>query len=195
MLSEQETKQIKEQLLKQTENFPEEQREAARQQIEAMSAQQLEEFLEKNKLAKKSPECIFCSIIKSETPSHQIDENKNAIAILEINPISKAHSLVIPKKHEPIEKLPSSILSLAKKIAKKIKSKFKAEEIKIETSTMMGHGIINIIPVYKDKKLERKKASEQELREIQAKLLSKKLTRKQKPKTIKELPKAPRRTP
>ena len=138
---------------------------------------------------------VFCSIIKGEIPSCKIDENKSAIAVLEINPISKAHALIIPKKHETIEKLPSSVLSLAKNIAKKIKSKFKPGDIRIETSSVQGHGIINIIPLYKDAKLEKKKADEKELQELQKKLEKKVRIRKIKPKKLKELPKAPIRIP
>ena len=198
MLSEEEIAQIKEQLLQQIEKFPDEQREAAKQQIEAMDGEQLEEFLEKNKLIKQKGEggCIFCSIAKGETPSHKIDENKSAIAVLDINPLSKAHSLVITKKHETTEKSPASVLSLAKKIAKKLKTKFKPEEVKIESASVQGHGIINIIPIYKDIKLEKKKAEEKELQELQEKL--KKKEREKKPKKVKsleELPLAPIRMP
>lgn len=168
MLSEEQVQEAKEQLLKQIDKVPEEHREETREQIEAMNAEQLEEFLEKNKLIKKQG-CIFCSIAKNEVSSYKIDENPEAIAILEINPVSKAHTIILPKEHKTIENTPST-LQLAQKVAKKIKSVFKPEDIKIETSSVQGHGIINIIPIFKDKKLERKKASEQELQELQKKL-------------------------
>ena len=199
-LNEEEIKSIKEQLFKQIEKFPAEQQETIKGQIEAMSPEELEEFLEKNKLIKKpggqGSECIFCSIVKGETNSYKIDENKFAVAVLDINPLSKGHSLVITKKHETIEKSSSSILSLAKKIAKKLKSKLKPEEVKIESVSVQGHGIINIIPFYKDAKLEKKQAKEEELKALQEKLKTK--TREKKPrkvKSIEELPKSPRRIP
>ncbi len=196
MLTKEQVKQVKEQLLKQIESFPSDKKQIAKQQIEAMNSEQLEQFLEQNKLVKKGKgdECIFCSIAKGETPGYKIDENKSAIAVLEINPLSKAHALVIPKKHETIEKLPSSVLSLAKKIAKKIKNKFKPEDIRIETSSLQGHGLINIIPLYKDTKLEKKQADEKELLSLQKKLEKKSRTRK-KVKKLKELPKVPIRIP
>jgi len=53
MLSQEQIEQIKKQLLQQVESsFPEEKKEFAKQQIESMNAEQLEEFLEKNKLIK-----------------------------------------------------------------------------------------------------------------------------------------------
>ena len=209
-LTEEQTKQIKQQLLQQIENFPTEQREAAKQQIETMDAEQLEQFLIQNKLIKQKGQatgageaeepagCIFCSIIENKTPSYKIDENKNAIAILDINPVSRGHCLVIPEKHETIEKLPSTVLSLAKKIAKRLKSRLKPkpEDVKIETSSVQGHGTVSIIPFYKDKKPERKKAEESELLKLQEKLKSKKRApRKPKFKKIEELPLAPIRIP
>ena len=104
MLNEEEVANIKEQLFKQIENFPEDRREAMREQIEAMDSEQLEEFLEKNKMIKKGDEkCLFCSIVDEETASYKIGENKEAIVVLDINPVSKAHCLVIPKEHKPIE--------------------------------------------------------------------------------------------
>ena len=44
-------------------------------------------------------DCIFCKIIKGEIPSFKIYENEYIYAFLNINPIAKGHTLVIPKKH------------------------------------------------------------------------------------------------
>ena len=44
-------------------------------------------------------ECIFCRIIKGEIPSFKVYEDDKVLAFEDINPISKGHTLVIPKKH------------------------------------------------------------------------------------------------
>jgi histidine triad (HIT) family protein len=44
-------------------------------------------------------DCVFCKIIDREIPSHKVYEDENMIAILDANPVSKGHTLVIPKKH------------------------------------------------------------------------------------------------
>ncbi len=44
-------------------------------------------------------DCIFCKIIKGEIPCTKIYENDYLIAIEDINPKAKVHSLVIPKVH------------------------------------------------------------------------------------------------
>ncbi len=48
--------------------------------------------------------------------SYKLDENKSSLAVLEINPLSKGHSIVIPKKHQAIEKAPSLAFSSANKM-------------------------------------------------------------------------------
>jgi histidine triad (HIT) family protein len=44
-------------------------------------------------------ECIFCKIANKEIPAKIIAENKDALAFLDIEPISDGHTIVIPKKH------------------------------------------------------------------------------------------------
>lgn len=44
-------------------------------------------------------ECIFCRIAAGELPSYSVYETENALAFLDINPLSPGHTLVIPKKH------------------------------------------------------------------------------------------------
>ena len=44
-------------------------------------------------------DCIFCKIAKKETPSKIIAETENSIAFLDAFPLSRGHTLVIPKCH------------------------------------------------------------------------------------------------
>lgn len=43
--------------------------------------------------------CVFCNIIQRTAPSYVIYEDNEFIAILDKYPISKGHTLVLPKKH------------------------------------------------------------------------------------------------
>jgi histidine triad (HIT) family protein len=68
-------------------------------------------------------DCIFCNIVKGVTPSKVIAHNKNAIAFLDVQPISDGHTLVISKEHYrdlsscPPEVL-ADVMSLAQEVAK-----------------------------------------------------------------------------
>ena len=44
-------------------------------------------------------DCIFCKIIKGDIPSHIIYQDDKTLALLDINPNSVGHALVIPKRH------------------------------------------------------------------------------------------------
>jgi histidine triad (HIT) family protein len=203
MLSEQETEEIKEKIIEQIEStFSAEQIPSAVQQIKAMNSEQLEEFLEKNNISRdenpnSKPECVFCSIASRKIKSCEIGENEEALAVLEINPISKGHTMIVPKNHN--DKLPKSALKLAKEISKNIKKKFKPIAIKSSTSQLFGHEVMNILPVYdkEDFNSERKKINLDELEKIKEELekKSEKKVRKPRVKKIKEFLWLPKRIP
>ena len=44
-------------------------------------------------------DCIFCRIIKEESPCAKIYEDERVISFLDINPINAGHTLVLPKRH------------------------------------------------------------------------------------------------
>ena len=43
---------------------------------------------------------IFTKIIKGDIPSYKVAENDDYFAFLDINPNSKGHTLVVPKKED-----------------------------------------------------------------------------------------------
>jgi histidine triad (HIT) family protein len=45
--------------------------------------------------------CIFCDIIEGKAPGCKIYEDELSLALLDINPFSRGHCLVIPKRHVP----------------------------------------------------------------------------------------------
>ena len=196
MLTQEQAEEIKKQLLTQIESFPPDKKESAKQQIFAMNSEQLEEFLKQNNIA-QNQQCIFCSIISGDASSSKIDEDKNNIAILEINPISTGHILIIPKEHS--EKISTESQELTKKISNLLKEKLKPKNVLITPSTLFGHGIINIIPIYKNETIEseRHKATPEELESVLKKILEepKKPIKKPKVKKIKEKLWLPKRIP
>ena len=44
-------------------------------------------------------DCIFCSIVSGEIPARKIHETQRSLAFLDAFPLTKGHSLVIPKTH------------------------------------------------------------------------------------------------
>jgi len=55
-------------------------------------------------------DCIFCKIISKEIPAKILYEDEYSISFLDAFPISKGHTLVIPKKHvQQIQDMPPKI--------------------------------------------------------------------------------------
>lgn len=48
-----------------------------------------------------SHDCIFCKILAKDIPSYTIWENNDTLAFLDISPLAKGHTVVIPKEHAP----------------------------------------------------------------------------------------------
>jgi len=69
----------------------------------------------------KDDKCIFCKIIEKSIPSKVLFENDKNLAFLDIFPVSKGHTIVIPKNHyENLEEIPNNELAELFKIVKKI---------------------------------------------------------------------------
>lgn len=47
----------------------------------------------------RDPHCLFCKIVHGEIPSARVLETDQAVAILDINPVSHGHVLIIPRSH------------------------------------------------------------------------------------------------
>ncbi len=59
-----------------------------------------------------SADCIFCRIINDQMPAARVYEDDKAIAFLDIAPVVKGHTLVIPRTHyDPITATPDAVLA------------------------------------------------------------------------------------
>lgn len=65
--------------------------------------------------------CVFCKIIRGEIPSYKVYEDELVLAILDVNPSSNGHTLVMPKEHfQDVTTTPKNILSHAFEVAQMI---------------------------------------------------------------------------
>ena len=96
---------------------------------------------------------IFTRIINGEIPCYKIAENDNYLAFLDISPLAKGHTLVIPKQEvDYIFDLEDDVLSglttFAKGVAKSIEKAIPCERIGV---TVIGlevpHTHIHLIPI------------------------------------------------
>ncbi len=167
-LTDEQSQQIKEQLLKQLSNFPEDKQEQIKEQVKSMTPEQVENFVKQNNLNHLGGKCIFCSIAGGTTSSFRIGENEKNIAILELNPLSRGHTLIVPRKHA--DKIDSSAQELAKEITQKLKDKFEPKAIQSNEIKVMEHPLIELIPIYGGE-TEKKQATQEELQALQGEIL------------------------
>ena len=71
-------------------------------------------------------DCVFCKIIKGEIPCFKIFEDDTVLAFADINPLSKGHLLIIPKRHienmwEATEEELVTVMRTAKRLIHAIK--------------------------------------------------------------------------
>ena len=109
----------------------------------------------------KKDDCIFCKIAAGEITSRKIYEDKDLIAIMDLSPTSKGHSLIIPKEHytniyDIDEEIAGKVMKTAKKLATKMTVALNCDGFNLlqnngETAGQtMFHFHMHLIPRYKD---------------------------------------------
>ena len=96
---------------------------------------------------------IFSKIVRNEIPSYKVYENENFLAFLDINPLKKGHTLVIPKiEVDYVFDLKSKeyqeLWNFAKLVAKGMKRVIKCKRISIVVMGLeVPHAHIHLIPL------------------------------------------------
>ena len=99
---------------------------------------------------------IFSKIVAGEIPSHKIAENDEFYAFLDINPMSKGHTLVIPKEETDYifdidDETLGRMMIFAKKIAKAIKKAIPCIRVGVAVMGLeVPHAHIHLIPINKE---------------------------------------------
>lgn len=50
-------------------------------------------------MAPSDPHCIFCKIVSGDMPAHEVARTESSVTFLDIHPLVRGHSLVIPRAH------------------------------------------------------------------------------------------------
>ncbi len=96
---------------------------------------------------------IFTRIIKGEIPSYKIAENDCCFAFLDINPLAKGHTLLVPKKEVDYlfdldNALFTELMLFAKKIAPAIEKTVPCERIGMAVLGLeVPHAHIHLVPI------------------------------------------------
>lgn len=96
---------------------------------------------------------IFSRIIAGEIPSYKVAENERYYAFLDINPLTKGHTLIVPKKEVDYifdldDETLAGMMLFAKKVAARIKCKIACARVAVVVLGMeVPHAHIHLIPI------------------------------------------------
>jgi histidine triad (HIT) family protein len=120
---------------------------------------------------------IFSRIVKGEIPCYKIAEDERFFAFLDINPVMKGHTLVIPKREDDYifnltDDEIAGMMVFAKKVAKAIEKAVPCKRIGVAVIGLeVPHAHIHLIPITQEGDLDFKKEhvhlSEEEFKEVQ----------------------------
>ncbi len=111
------------------------------------------------------PDCLFCKIIAGEIPGQIIAQDERTVAFMDINPATRGHALVVPRRHavnllevEPND-LAASVLA-AQRLARRATERLGAAGVNLINSCgsvawqTVFHLHIHVIPRYQDDPLQ-----------------------------------------
>lgn len=126
---------------------------------------------------------IFSRIIAGEIPSYKIAEDNKFFAFLDINPMAKGHTLVVPKQETDYifdldDDLLAHMVVFAKKTARAIEKTISCKRVGMMVIGLeVPHAHIHLIPIQKEGDMSlanpRVKLSREEFEEIAEKIRSK----------------------
>ena len=119
---------------------------------------------------------IFTRIVRGEIPSYKVAEDERFFAFLDINPLTKGHTLVVPKQETDYlfvldDRTLADMIVFAKRIARKLKEKIEWKKVAVVVLGLeVPHAHIHLIPIQDEKDVdfhkEKLKLSPEEFRAI-----------------------------
>lgn len=105
------------------------------------------------------PDCIFCRIVAGDLPATIIDEDELTISFMDINPATRGHALVVPRRHAKNllevgrEDLAASIVA-AQRLARRVGERLGADGVNVLNACgtagwqTVFHFHLHVIPRY-----------------------------------------------
>ncbi len=125
---------------------------------------------------------IFTKIINGEIPSYKVAEDERFYAFLDINPVAKGHTLVVPKQETDyiFDLDPDTLgamMQFAQKVAKKMKQAIDCNRVAVMVLGLeVPHAHIHLIPIRSEADVDfrkpKLKLSPEEMETIAAKIRS-----------------------
>jgi histidine triad (HIT) family protein len=112
-------------------------------------------------IGESEKKCVFCDIAAGKAPAYKIAEDDLSMCILDINPYTKGHCLVISKRHVPwwhelTDEENASLFTMSKVMANRIMEKFNPDFVFLYArGRRIPHTHLFLIPTYSGDVLDR----------------------------------------
>jgi histidine triad (HIT) family protein len=113
----------------------------------------------------RDPDCIFCKVIAGEIPGEIVDSDDRTVTVMDINPATRGHVVVIPREHagdilSVSEKDLAATMAAVRRIATRMQETLGPDGFNILNN--MGraawqsifHFHVHVIPRYRDDPLQ-----------------------------------------
>ena len=103
---------------------------------------------------------VFTRIVKGEIPCYKVAEDDRYFAFLDINPLAKGHTLVIPKEEtdnifDLDDRTLADMMVFAKRIARKIQANISCKKVAVVVLGLeVPHAHIHLIPINSEKDVD-----------------------------------------
>ncbi len=108
-----------------------------------------------------SEDCLFCQIAAGELPAKVVDSDERTISFMDINPATRGHALVIPRRHSAdiLEVDPEDLaacMEAARRLAARARDRLGAAGVNLLNSygraawQTIFHFHVHVIPRYED---------------------------------------------
>ena len=106
-------------------------------------------------MARASSGCVFCEIVAGKAPAHVVAEDELSLCLLDINPFTEGHCLVVSKRHVPwwhelTDDETVSLFVMAKRVANQLSSGFAPDFICLYArGRRVPHTHVFLVPAHK----------------------------------------------
>ena len=110
-------------------------------------------------------DCLFCGIVAGDVPAQIVDSDEHTVAFMDINPATRGHVLVVPRKHvadlfEISDEDLEHTMVAARRLASRIKGTLEPDGFNVLNSCgaaawqTVFHFHLHVVPRYEDDPLE-----------------------------------------
>jgi histidine triad (HIT) family protein len=116
-------------------------------------------------MADRDPNCLFCKIVAGDVPGTIVAEDERTVAFMDVNPATRGHALVVPRRHaadlgEIDDDELAAVAAAARRLAGRAREALGADGITLMNSwgdaawQTVFHFHVHVIPRYADDPLE-----------------------------------------